>query len=754
MEVYQKPIVEILGKHYDIFHPNIIRMEGYESSNFKITVADSSYVLKVYNSSDYNKSLVDGESHILNSLQSKHNNKFPKPILTNKGKYWVEKNNSLYRLMTFVEGEFLGNIRRSKDLAFKLGIFLAELDIQTIGIYDTAIMAKQMPWDLQYFYKNQQYIKYISGHQNRSLVVYFFQQFKEQVLPHVDRLREGIIHNDANEWNVLTNDNSISGIIDFGDMCYTWTINELAVAITYYMMDQKKLFEYASELIKGYHKIRPLEALELDILYYLIAARLCTSVCNSAYAKTQNPNSKYITISEKPAWYLLRIWLTINPIKAKDAFRKAAGLPASKKKPINQQLKRRKKSISSSLSLSYDEPIYMDRSAFQYMYDTKGNTFLDAYNNIMLVGHCHPKVVEAAQRTLARLNTNTRYVYDELQTYSEKLLSKFPASLNKVFFVNSGSAASDLAIRLAKTHTKKNKVMVIEHGYHGNTSLGIAISHYKFDHKGGPGKSENIIQASMPKVFGSGFASEEKACKHYVKKVLKDIQENEYEIGAFIAEPIIGCGGQVPLPKDYLKSIYPKIRKQGGVCISDEVQVGFGRMGNYFWGYEMYGVVPDIVIIGKPMGNGHPVGAVITTDEIALSFENGLEFFSSFGGNPVSCAIGEAVLEVIEKENLAIKAHKTGEYLKSLLIKLAQKFPQIADVRGQGLFLGVEILDLNKNPDKILAHYLKNGLRKKHILVSTDGPENNVLKIKPPLYFNNENCDTLVSSMEILLQEK
>lgn len=754
MEQLQKTIYRVLQKHFDIYNPSIVGMEGYESRNFKIKHGEQLFVLKLYDATPANKAIIDGESNIQIELQDLSKYDFPFPLKTVSGMYWVEENGMIFRLLTFVTGEFLGNLSRNKTLAFQLGVFLAEMDEKTISKYDAPTMAKQIQWDLRYLYKNEQYIEYILNPKDRSLVEYFFLQFKEQVLPHQEKLGLGIIHNDANEWNILTKNNSISGIIDFGDMCFTWTINQLAVAITYYMMDQESPLEYAIELIKGYHSFRPLKVLELDILYYLIAGRLCISVCNSAFAKTQNPNSQYITISEKPAWNLLYHWLTINPIKAQNTFRKAAGFNPAEKKTITQQLELRQKYISKSLSLSYDQPIHMVRSAFQYMYDANGNTILDAYNNIMLVGHCHPKVVAAAQQTMAKLNTNTRYVYDGLQSYSKKLLSNFPSSLNKVFFVNSGSAATDLAIRLAQTHTKKKKIMVMEHGYHGNTRQGIDISHYKYNHQGGSGKMEYILQAPMPKVFGSGFSSEEEASLSYFEKTLEEIQTHRNEIGAFIAEPIIGCGGQVPLPKTYLKSIYPAIRAQGGICISDEVQVGFGRLGNYFWGYEMYDIVPDIVILGKPMGNGHPIGAVITTSEISESFENGLEFFSSFGGNPVSCAIGEAVLNIIEEENLNDEAQKTGSYLKKLLKDLGRKYPEIADVRGEGLFLGVEILDEFNQPDKNRAHYLKNGLRKTNILIGTDGPEDNVLKIKPPLYFNMDNCDTLVSTMEILLQKK
>ena len=256
----------------------------------------------------------------------------------------------------------------------------------------------------------------------------------------------------------------------------------------------------------------------------------------------------------------------------------------------------------------------------------------------------------------------------------------------------------------------------------------------------------------MPKAHHSGYADDGTAGTHFAEAAISQIHDHEGTIAAFIAEPIVGCGGQVPLAQGYLQKVYPKIRKQGGICISDEVQVGFGRLGDFFWGYEMHGVVPDMVILGKPMGNGHPIGAVVTTSEIAKSFENGPEFFSSFGGNPVSCAIGLAVLEVILEEELQAHAKSTGDYLKTRWQQLQEQYPQIADVRGHGLFLGIELVDALGNADTRLAAYLKNGLRDRHILIGTDGPFDSVLKIKPPLSFKASDCDILMENVAELLQ--
>lgn len=746
-------IDKVLKIHFGLNMTNISKLEGYDSINYKVESEKGTFVLKQTPYFQEVYELLQSENKILNTLSSLKEYDFPKTISSNDNELLVVEESNIYRLLSFIEGDFLGEIEHTSALLQSLGTFLGKIDATLFNSRHAIILAKETQWDLKYFKLNHQYLKYISNPKDRSLVEYFILQFDEHVYPIQQLLRKGIIHNDANDWNVLTQNGELSGIIDFGDMCHSWLINEVAIAITYVMMMKENPLEIASLVISSYHVIFPLKELELDILYYLVAARLCTSVCNSAYAKTVKPNSEYITISEKPAWNLLYKWISINPIKAKDSFRRAANFPISPKKPINHQIKHRKKNLSNALSLSYSNPIAINQSAFQYMYDSDGNTFLDAYNNIMLVGHCHPKVVIAGQKTMAKLNTNTRYVYDELLTYSEKLLAKFPKKLNKVFFVNSGSAASDLAIRIATNYTKKHKVMALEHGYHGNTKIGIDISHYKYNHEGGAGKKENIIQTPMPKVFNSGFIDNGSAGEHFANSASVKIYENSYEIAAFIAEPIVGCGGQVPLAKGYLNQVYKDIRQHGGLCISDEVQVGFGRLGDYFWGYEMYDVEPDMVIIGKPMGNGHPIGAVITTTEIAESFDNGLEFFSSFGGNPVSCAIGEAVLDVIEEEGLQQHAKKVGDYLVAHLRELQKEFEEIADIRGNGLFLGIEIIAKNGSANTELAVQIKNRLRENFILVGTDGPHNNVIKIKPPLSFTMVDCEKLMKNIRVILRD-
>ncbi len=745
-------IPSILAEHFAIAKFTITSLEGYESVNYKVTTSSKTFVLKVYTSDVETRHSLQAENKILHALNKMEEYQFPEVIRAKGGDEIVESKGKLYRLLSYIEGELLATCKIDTPLLCNFGRFLGEMNLSLQELKNPTIKGIETVWDLRHFAKSKDLISYIPNAKDRSLVRYFFLQYEENIRPVYYTLRSSIIHNDANDYNVLVQSNCIKGIIDFGDMCFTWLINELAIALTYVMMHSNSPLEVAYSVVSSYNKKIPLERKELQILYYLIAARLCTSVCNSAYNKHKKQDDSYITISEKGAWNLLKKWLTINPLKAEEVFLEACGVTGKIHDTKGRVALDRKKYLAKNLSLSYTKPIEMYRSAFQYMYSKQGETYLDAYNNIMLVGHSHPDVVAAAAQTYARLNTNTRYLYPELTEYSKKLLAKFDPKLNRIFFVNSGSAATDLAIRIAKYYTKRNKIVGLEHGYHGNTALGISISHYKYLKDPFLSSTTDTIALPLPGTIVEQEIPQSDIGPYYAKKAIATLESDRGDMAAFIAEPIVGCGGQVPLPEGYLKNLYPFIRQAGGICISDEVQVGFGRLGSSFWGYEQYDVVPDMVILGKPIGNGHPIGAVVTTTEVAEAFENGPEFFSSFGGNPISCAVGIAVLETIEKEGLQEHAHDVGCFLKNELQALQTKIPEIADVRGLGLFLGIEICHKDGRPNTDLANNLKNGLKKNYILTSTDGPYDNVIKIKPPLSFTKANAQVLVDTLYDLLR--
>jgi 4-aminobutyrate aminotransferase-like enzyme len=330
------------------------------------------------------------------------------------------------------------------------------------------------------------------------------------------------------------------------------------------------------------------------------------------------------------------------------------------------------------------------------------------------------------------LNTNTRYLHDTILNYAERLTSTVPGPLNVCYFVNSGSEANELAIRLARAHTKARDMIVLDHAYHGNTNTLIDLSPYKHDGPGGSGPPSWVHKVPLPRTAEDA-------------QYLVDVIKTSDKLCGFIAESMPSVAGQIILPQGYLTHVYDAVRSAGGVCIADEVQTGYGRIGTDFWAFESYGVVPDIVVLGKPIGNGHPLGAVITTRSIAGSFDNGMEFFSTFGGNTVSCAIGLAVLTVVQEENLQAQALTVGEQLLSGLRDLQKQHTMIRDVRGSGFFLGVELAEATE------ARRIVNAMRDHRILIGTDGPLNNVLKIRPPMPFSTTDADHFLATLRELI---
>ena len=407
------------------------------------------------------------------------------------------------------------------------------------------------------------------------------------------------------------------------------------------------------------------------------------------------------------------------------------------------------------MSLQYKTPLHIVKGANQYLIDAVGRKYLDTVNNVAHVGHENFKVVKAGQQQMALLNTNTRYLHENITNLTKELLETLPKELSVLHFVNSGSEANELAIRMIKACTNSDEIIASEHGYHGNTNGTIHISSYKFDGKGGSGKPKNTHIFPMPDAFRGKYRGENTGEQYAneVQLLIDDIHQQHKKVGGFIIEPIISCGGQVALPSGFLQEAYQKVRKAGGLCISDEVQTGIGRMGKTFWGFQLHDVVPDIVTIGKPLGNGHPIAAVACTKEVAQKFANGMEFFNTFGGNPVSCAIATEVLREVKREKLQENALAIGEYLKSELKKLSKKFPIIGEVRGQGLFLGIELVDQELHPLAEKTAYVINRMKEFGILMSSDGPDHNVIKIKPPLTFTKENAKEVLFYLQKVLAE-
>jgi 4-aminobutyrate aminotransferase-like enzyme len=419
----------------------------------------------------------------------------------------------------------------------------------------------------------------------------------------------------------------------------------------------------------------------------------------------------------------------------------------------------RRRLLGPSLTLSYRMPLHIVRGQGAYLFDVDGRAYLDAVNNVAHVGHANPRVVEAGTAQMRLLNTNTRYLHENVLRYAERLTTLLPPHLEVCYFTNSGSEANELALRLARAATGRPDVATVDVAYHGNTQRLVEVSPYKFDGPGGAGKPADVHVVPLPDPYrGAHRGPTAETAAAYVDEariVLAEAAAGGRPVGALIAEAIPSSAGQVMPPPGWLAGLFDAARAAGALPIADEVQVGLGRVGVATWGFEAQGALPDIVTMGKPIGNGHPLGAVVTTRAIAEAFANGMEYFNTFGGNPVSAAIGLAVLDVVEEERLQAHARDVGDRLVRSLRDVAARHEAIGDVRGMGLFLGVELVRDrgSRQPDGRLAADLVNAAVARGVLLSTDGPDHNVLKIKPPLVFSEADADRLAEVIDDVLDE-
>jgi len=420
-------------------------------------------------------------------------------------------------------------------------------------------------------------------------------------------------------------------------------------------------------------------------------------------------------------------------------------------------LARRRNVMSSANVLFYEsakQELLIERAQGQYLIDNDGEHYLDLINNVAHVGHCHPRVTEAVTKQMQLQYTNTRYLNSRVINYSEKLLRHFDDSLDTVLFCNSGSEASDLALRLATYFTERPDYICLTGGYHGHVQTALDVSPYKWKENGMIQKPDHVHVVDAPDAFRGKFTGKN-AATDYAEQVHQVLEENKGKVAAFIAESLMSCAGQIMPPEGYFKQVYKHCRDNGTLCIADEVQVGFGRVGSHMWAYELGGVIPDIVTCGKPIANGFPIAAVVTRREIAEAYwKSGSQYFNTFGGNAVACAAAEAVLDIIEDEDLKGNALKVGNHILEGVRKLQKEYPEmISDIRGYGLFIGIEMMTSDGLPNSHDAYRIRNALLSKKIIISVDGPDENVLKIKSPMCVTIENAEQLLKALAETLNE-
>jgi len=396
---------------------------------------------------------------------------------------------------------------------------------------------------------------------------------------------------------------------------------------------------------------------------------------------------------------------------------------AARERHLKGALEQRRQFLGPSFSTHYANPIVVRRGKGAVLFDDRNQGFIDLVNNPAGVGHSHPLPVRAAAAQLARLNTNTRYIYPELADYARQLAKTLPDGLHVCYFVNSGSEANDLALRMARAYTKQDDVVVVDGAYHGHTAEIVKISPYKYNGKGGfpePATTHTVPIPCMYRGKHRNDANAGAAYAAYAREAVDRIKQQGRKPAAWFCEGMLSTAGYVPLPEGYLADVYASIRAAGGVCVSDEVQSGFGRAGSgKMWGFELQGVVPDIVTMGKPMGNGFPLAAVVTRSEIAQAFANGMEYFNTFGGGPVAMKVGAAVLEAIRVDGILAHVHVVGTYMQEQLRELEAKHRVVGHVRGAGLFIGVELVrdSASREPAPEVADWIVEGARARGVLL-------------------------------------
>ena len=408
--------------------------------------------------------------------------------------------------------------------------------------------------------------------------------------------------------------------------------------------------------------------------------------------------------------------------------------------------------MGSAYRLFYDDPVHLVRGEGVWLYDASGRRYLDLYNNVPHVGHCHPRVVEAICEQARLLNTHTRYLHDNVVNLAERLTDKLPRNLDTAMFCCTGSEANELALRIARRATGGTGIVVTDCAYHGNTRATYEISTDSIPPDDVPA---HVVTVPAPDVYRGRYRGEDAAERYaaHAAKALETLEERGIKPAAFVIDTIISSSGVVAPPAGYLKRVAGLMRDAGVLFVADEVQPGFGRTGKNFWGFEADAFVPDMVTMGKPMGNGHPISAVVTRRELVDAFTAEGGYFNTFGGNPVSCAAALAVLDVIEEEQLQDNALEVGSYLVDHLRQLAEAHEAIGDVRGSGLFIAVELVDdrNDRAPATDLAAEVVNGLRECGVLTGSIGPDDNILKLRSPLVLTRKNADHAIGVLDEVL---
>jgi 4-aminobutyrate aminotransferase-like enzyme/Ser/Thr protein kinase RdoA (MazF antagonist) len=590
---------------------------------------------------------------------------------------------------------------------------------------------RELLWNVHATPRLRPLLEEIVDPERRGLVERALNRFEDRVLPEWPRLRAQIVHGDFNLDNLMLDERGrLAGILDFGDCCHSALAADVAVALASYLRGRplEDAFRVGRIALDGFASHLPLEPLELELMGDLVVARLAAIVSISTWRTRRFPeNAAYIEAWDEDSWQLLELFDGLAPEEVTRAF--GGESPSAASEPL---ARRRKEALGGLLTpLTYTRPVHAVRAQGVWIHEPDGGRLLDAYNNVPVVGHCHPRVTEAVVRQTRLGATNARYLAEPLVELAERLLATFPpgTTLDTVLLVNSGSEANDLAWRIAAAVTGGDGALVTEHAYHGVTAAATALSPEDWPQGNGP---DWIARIPAP---GSGA--------DLAGALDAALAELEGGLAATVLDGSLMSDGIYTPESSELQVLVERTHAAGGLYVADEVQAGHGRLGAGLWSFARHGIAPDVVTLGKPMGNGYPVAAVVTRRELAEQFPYAGRTFSTFGGNPVAASAALAVLDVLEDERLPGRAAGVGERLRAAVSGLGK--PDIVEVRGSGLLAGVQLSSGE------LAERTADALREEGILVGLTGKHEDVLKIRPPLVFADEHAELLVTALAKVL---
>jgi 4-aminobutyrate aminotransferase-like enzyme len=745
---------QILREGFGVEASSLTRLAGERDQNFRVdTDAGQRFLFKISNPADDEPILAMQAAAFRHIEHTDPGLPVMRALPTVAGESWVEvpgPDGRAYaaRMFTFLPGRAVANTTLTTAALRSHGQVTARLGRALRGFFHPAA-DYEILWDITRVPGLRPLLAHVrDGHVQVEAVL---DRFEARVAPALPGLRAQVIHGDMSLDNVLYGDDlRVSGIVDFGDMTHAPLVCDLAVAVADVLHGRDDAIEAADSIIGGYVSVTPLEDEEAGLLADLVAARLAAEVTIGAWRRGLYPdNAAYAAAGEPGARAFLDAIEAMGIDAVARRFRDACRPLPYRWAATADLLERRRRALPRS-PLFYSSPVHLVRGEGVWLFDPDDRRYLDCYNNVAVVGHSHPSVVQAVTQQQRLLATHSRYLHEAIVELAERLQSTLPPELDAVLVVNSGSEANDLAWRIARAATGRAGAVVTACAYHGLTEATHALSPEEW---ASGEKPAHVATIPAPDGYRGPYRRGDDG---WVQRYAAHVDDAARALGdrgfaALYLDPAFTADGILSPPPAYLREAAGRALALGGLVVADEVQAGHGRSGTHLWSFQASGIVPDMVAMGKPMGNGFPVAALVVRSEVLAAVPEEVELFSTFGGNPVACAAALAVLAVIEEEGLVASAAKVGCYLRDGLLTLAERHSSMGDVRGEGLLIGVELVDEAGEPAAGNARTVTEAMRERGILVSATGPAGNVLKIRPPLVFQREHADLFLEVLDEVL---